>query len=70
MAVLSILSSMPVFSNEFVYLNYSGSVKGDNTVTCTALITPKFKPDIKVLAAEEVSHSKTWILSFPCFHVL
>lgn len=62
---------MSVFSNKFVYLNYSGSVNGDNTATCTALITPKFKPDEKVLAAaEEVSRSKTWILSFPCFHVL
>lgn len=40
---------MSVFSNKFVYLNYSGSVNGDNIATCTALIKPKFKPDIKSL---------------------
>jgi len=51
-------------------LNYSGTVNGDNTATYSALVTPTFKLDIKVLAAAaEVCHSKTWILSFPCFHV-
>jgi len=51
-------------------LTYSVSVNGDNTATYLALVTPKFKLDIKVLAAEEeVSHRKTWMLSFPCVHV-